>query len=183
MMSSQRRGIGLELRRLERFDFIADENGDAHRMRPLLFDRPHPSHCQTRECFDYHRCMKTGPDIALVASLVGDPARANMLTALMSGRALTAGELAREAGVTQQTASSHLGKLQEGGLVARREAGAAPLLPAERARRCGGARRARGSRRAGRPFAGAHRAERPRATPRARLLRPSCRRVGGAHVR
>ena len=61
--------------------------------------------------------MKAGPDIALVASLVGDPARANMLTALMSGRALTAGELAREAGVTQQTASSHLGKLQEGGLV------------------------------------------------------------------
>jgi len=41
-----------------------------------------------------------------------------MLTALMSGGALTAGELAREAGVTQQTASSHLGKLQEGGLIA-----------------------------------------------------------------
>ena len=62
--------------------------------------------------------MKTGPDIALIASLVGDPARANILTALMSGGALTASELAREAGVTQQTASSHLGKLQEGGLIA-----------------------------------------------------------------
>ena len=62
--------------------------------------------------------MKTGPDIARVASLVGDPARANMLTALMSGRALTASELAREAGVTPQTASSHLGKLTGGGLVA-----------------------------------------------------------------
>ena len=62
--------------------------------------------------------MKTGPDIALVASLVGDPARANMLTALMSGRALTATELAHEAGVTPQTASSHLARLQEGGLVA-----------------------------------------------------------------
>ena len=62
--------------------------------------------------------MKTGPDIALIASLVGDPARANMLTALMSGSALTASELAREAGVTQQTASSHLGKLQGGGLIA-----------------------------------------------------------------
>ena len=61
--------------------------------------------------------MKAGPDIALVAALVGDPARANMLTALMSGRALTASELAREAGVTPQTASSHLGKLEAGGLV------------------------------------------------------------------
>jgi DNA-binding transcriptional ArsR family regulator len=62
--------------------------------------------------------MKTGPDIALIASLVGDPARANMLTALLCGSALTASELAREAGVTQQTASSHLGKLQDGGLIA-----------------------------------------------------------------
>jgi len=61
--------------------------------------------------------MKTGPDIALVASLVGDPARANMLTALMSGKALTASELAQEAGVTPQTASSHLAKLEAGGLV------------------------------------------------------------------
>ena len=62
--------------------------------------------------------MKAGPDIALIASLVGDPARANMLTALMSGRALTATELAHEAGVTPQTASSHLAKLLDGGLVA-----------------------------------------------------------------
>jgi DNA-binding transcriptional ArsR family regulator len=61
--------------------------------------------------------MKLGPDIALVASLVGDPARANMLTALMSGQALTATELAQEAGVTPQTASSHLAKLEAGGLV------------------------------------------------------------------
>lgn len=61
--------------------------------------------------------MKAGPDIALVASLVGDPARANMLTALMSGGALTASELAQEAGVTLQTASSHLAKLASGGLV------------------------------------------------------------------
>ena len=61
--------------------------------------------------------MKAGPDIAMVASLVGDPARANMLTALLSGRALTASELAQEAGITPQTASSHLGKLEAGGLV------------------------------------------------------------------
>ena len=53
----------------------------------------------------------------MVASLVGDPARANMLTALLSGRALTASELAQEAGITPQTASSHLSKLETGGLI------------------------------------------------------------------
>jgi DNA-binding transcriptional ArsR family regulator len=67
--------------------------------------------------------MKFGPDIARVAALLGDPARANMLTALMGGQALTAGELAREAGVTPQTASSHLAKLQAGGLVTCRRQG------------------------------------------------------------
>jgi len=61
--------------------------------------------------------MKAGPDIAMVASLMGDPARANMLIALLSGRALTASELAQEAGITPQTASSHLAKLEAGGLV------------------------------------------------------------------
>ncbi|MBN9596360.1 MAG: winged helix-turn-helix transcriptional regulator [Afipia sp.] len=61
--------------------------------------------------------MKAGPDMAMIASLVGDPARSNMLTALMSGRALTATELAQEAGITAQTASSHLSKLEAGHLV------------------------------------------------------------------
>jgi hypothetical protein len=42
--------------------------------------------------------MKEGPDITRIAALIGDPARANMLTALMSGKALTASELAEEAG-------------------------------------------------------------------------------------
>jgi DNA-binding transcriptional ArsR family regulator len=62
--------------------------------------------------------MKAGPDISAIAALLGDPARANMVTAMMSGQALTASELAREAGVTPQTASAHLGKLLEGGLLA-----------------------------------------------------------------
>lgn len=61
--------------------------------------------------------MKHGPDIARIAALIGDPARANILTALMSGKALTASELAGEAGVSASTASSHLGRLLEGGLV------------------------------------------------------------------
>src|SRR5450432_251904 len=61
--------------------------------------------------------MKAGPDIAMVAALVGDPARSNMLTALMTGRALTASELAHQAGITPQTASSHLAKLEAGSLI------------------------------------------------------------------
>ena len=61
--------------------------------------------------------MKDGPSIAPVAALAGDPARANMLAALLSGVALTASELAGEAGVTLQTASSHLAKLEAGGLI------------------------------------------------------------------
>ncbi|MCK4712983.1 MAG: winged helix-turn-helix transcriptional regulator [Marinosulfonomonas sp.] len=63
--------------------------------------------------------MKEGPDIAQTAALIGDPARANMLVALMDGHALTASELANEAGVTKQTASSHLAQLTNGGLLAR----------------------------------------------------------------
>ncbi|MGO4837157.1 ArsR/SmtB family transcription factor, partial [Rhizobiaceae sp. 2RAB30] len=61
--------------------------------------------------------MRDGPDIARIASLVGDPARASMLTALMDGGALTASELALEAGVGLPTASSHLAKLMDGGLL------------------------------------------------------------------
>lgn len=67
--------------------------------------------------------MKEGPDIAHIAALIGDPARANMLTALMSGKALTVSELAEEAGVTIQTASSHLSKLDQGGLLRPRKQG------------------------------------------------------------
>ena len=62
--------------------------------------------------------MKDGPNIAAIAAMVGDPARANMLTALLNGAALTATELALEANVTKQTASSHLAKLVAGGLIA-----------------------------------------------------------------
>jgi len=56
--------------------------------------------------------------MAEVAALVGDPARANILAALMGGRALTAGELAHAAGVSPQTTSGHLGKLNDGQLIA-----------------------------------------------------------------
>lgn len=55
--------------------------------------------------------------VAEIASLVGDPARANILEALLERRALTATELARRAGVAPQTASGHLAKLITAGLV------------------------------------------------------------------
>ncbi|HET9718399.1 MAG TPA: helix-turn-helix transcriptional regulator [Pseudolabrys sp.] len=57
--------------------------------------------------------------MAEIAALVGDPARANILSALMGGRALTAKELAGVAGVSPQTTSGHLGKLFGANLVAR----------------------------------------------------------------
>ena len=61
--------------------------------------------------------------IAATAALLGDPARANMLAALMDGRALTAKELAYAAHVTPQTASGHLAKLADGGLLAAEKQG------------------------------------------------------------
>ena len=56
--------------------------------------------------------------LAETAALIGEPTRTAMLVTLMDGRALTAGELARAAGVTPQTASGHLGKMLDGGLLA-----------------------------------------------------------------
>ncbi|WP_299297494.1 winged helix-turn-helix domain-containing protein [uncultured Tateyamaria sp.] len=67
--------------------------------------------------------MKEGPDISHIASLIGDPARANILTALMDGRALTASELAEEAGVSLSTASGHLSKLVDAELLSPRKQG------------------------------------------------------------
>ena len=62
--------------------------------------------------------MQPELDLAGVAALIGDPARARMLTALMSGKALTATELSLEANVSASTASSHLSKLTNARLVA-----------------------------------------------------------------
>jgi DNA-binding transcriptional ArsR family regulator len=57
-------------------------------------------------------------ELAEIANLMGDVSRANILGALMDGRALTALELSLAAGVTPQTASSHLGKLLSANLLA-----------------------------------------------------------------
>jgi DNA-binding transcriptional ArsR family regulator len=62
--------------------------------------------------------MKDGPNIVGIAALIGDHARAEMLTALLTGQALTATELAHVANVTKQTASAHLGRLLQAQLLA-----------------------------------------------------------------
>ncbi|MEV7342464.1 winged helix-turn-helix domain-containing protein [Streptomyces sp. NPDC093544] len=58
-----------------------------------------------------------GPGLAALAGLIADETRAGFLLALLDGRAWTAGELARQAGVAASTASEHLGKLVAGGLL------------------------------------------------------------------
>ncbi|MDT0684164.1 winged helix-turn-helix domain-containing protein [Roseicyclus sp. F158] len=97
-------------------------------VRPRPMFRSGPKHRRSVSCKDgpdpeWRPVMRHGPDIAPIAALVGDPARAAMLTALMDGGALTAGELAREAGVTAQTVSGHLTKMEEAGLLVRRKQG------------------------------------------------------------
>jgi len=62
--------------------------------------------------------MQDGPSIVRIASLLGDPARAGVMSALMGGQALTATELAHVAGVTKQTISGHLSKLVDARLLA-----------------------------------------------------------------
>lgn len=61
--------------------------------------------------------MASNARFAEIASIAGDPTRATMLHALMDGRALTASELARAAGITPQTASAHLGRMAAADLV------------------------------------------------------------------
>ena len=62
--------------------------------------------------------MRGEPNIAVVAALIGDPARAAILAALADGRALPAGELAAASGLSPSAASAHLNKLLEGSLLA-----------------------------------------------------------------
>jgi len=61
--------------------------------------------------------MAGDTDLARVGALIGDPGRARVLRALADGRELSASVLAAEAGVAPSTASVHLAKLVDGGLV------------------------------------------------------------------
>ena len=65
----------------------------------------------------YAENMNTKYPLASTAGLIADPARAAMLTVLLDGSAMPAGELARVAGVSAQSASMHLGQLVEGGFL------------------------------------------------------------------
>lgn len=62
--------------------------------------------------------MPTNNHIAEIGALIGDPSRTGILLALMDGRALSAGELAWTVGITAPTASGHLARLTEAGLLA-----------------------------------------------------------------
>ena len=63
------------------------------------------------------KAMPSGVSMAEIAALVGDPARANMLTALLTGQSLSASDLAWHAGVTPQTASGHLARMAAAQLI------------------------------------------------------------------
>src|SRR3954468_13751907 len=67
--------------------------------------------------------MHGDADMASIASVIGHPARGRMLTALFRGPSMSASELAAEAGVTASTASAHLARLTESGLVVAARAG------------------------------------------------------------
>jgi DNA-binding transcriptional ArsR family regulator len=71
----------------------------------------------TQQQFVYHRTMDAEPDIARLARAIGDATRIRMLNALMEGRALTAKELAYGSDVAPATATAHLSKLEDEGLV------------------------------------------------------------------
>jgi DNA-binding transcriptional ArsR family regulator len=62
--------------------------------------------------------MKDGPNIAAIAALIGDRARSEILTALLSGQALTATELSEVANVNKATTSAHLARLVDAKLLA-----------------------------------------------------------------
>lgn len=61
--------------------------------------------------------MNSNPNLAEVASLIGNPSRAAMLVSLLGGKALPAGDLARAARISPQTASTHLAKMINAGLL------------------------------------------------------------------
>jgi DNA-binding transcriptional ArsR family regulator len=66
----------------------------------------------------YDRAMEMGARVSEIGSLLGDPVRAAMLTTLLNGKALPAGELAFIGNIAPQTASFHLGKLLESRVIA-----------------------------------------------------------------
>ena len=62
--------------------------------------------------------MHSEPDLAAAASLLAEPARAELVLAVLADGSLTASELAARAGIARSTASGHLGRLVAGGFLA-----------------------------------------------------------------
>ena len=94
--------------------------GRGYRARDLNVSRADETSLPARR---YTQIMNTTYPIATIGELLGDRARAEMLVALLDGRARTAGELAFTANVSAQSASGHLSKLMDGGLLAVHSAG------------------------------------------------------------
>src|SRR4051812_15200282 len=90
--------------------------GSLRRPAPRMF-RAGPKH-GARRWGRRGRSMTSVATLSATAALFADPARAAMLVALMDGRALSAGELAGAAGVAPPTASGHLARLLDAGLIA-----------------------------------------------------------------
>jgi DNA-binding transcriptional ArsR family regulator len=67
--------------------------------------------------------VTSAPGLAAFAALIADETRAGMCLALLDGRAWTAGELAAHTGVSRSTATEHLHRLIEGGLLVDRRQG------------------------------------------------------------
>lgn len=88
--------------------------------RAATFHAPMKRHCRSKGYIGY---MNATYPIAAIGELLGDPARAEILVALLDGRSRAAGELAFAANVSAQSASGHLAKLVDGGLLAVRNSG------------------------------------------------------------
>jgi DNA-binding transcriptional ArsR family regulator len=87
---------------------------DARSTQPLSSAR---WHIDRLLYFGNSQTMNEGPDISAIAALIGNPACANMLIALMAGPALTSGELARGCGLSPATTSGYLARMEEARLV------------------------------------------------------------------
>ena len=150
---------------------------------PRLLRRA-PKRCGLRARFRRSRfaAMTASNKLAVVAACAGDPARASMLNALVDGRAFTAGELSSVARITPQTASGHLARMVDAGLLDGREPGAASLLSAGIAAGGDDARKHDGGRRAVAPYR-PHRSGGRKPAFRAHLLRSSCGPARGRHRR
>ena len=109
---------------------VVDSPGVERRVKRDASGIPEASSLEVKARHVYVLVMDgSQPAVAEVAALVGNPARANILMALMDGRALTASELAYVAGVSPQTASEHLARLTGGESAVAHQARPAFLLP------------------------------------------------------